>query len=584
MRRQNALALSDNIEDRREKTGFSIACPMFCFQVETNGTLLEFKGQKDSNLLPSEEILGKSIYDVIPSLAQPIMCFVEKALLRKDSQILESQFLVSANEHYYESSLIVCGENKVLAVVRDVTDGGKAAAEVEYLAHHDTLTNLPNRYLFKDHLKLALALAERKKRSLAILFLDLDNFKRVNETLGHNAGDELLQNVADRLSKCVRTTDSLSRLPIEELESIVARLGGDEFTILLSEVVNIQDAAIVSKRILKMLSEPFIIGSNEVFITASIGISMYPFDGKNIDTLLMNADVAMYQAKGQGKNNYQYYSESMNALTFERFTVENKLRRALEQNEFMLFYQPQVDLSTGNIIGVEALIRWLQPDLILIKPGDFIPMTEETGLIVPIGEWVLRTACRQNRAWQKAGFEPIAVTVNVSSVQFRQDDFIEMLSHILDDSDLDPSYLQLELTESTIMKHSENAVKKFHSLQRMGIQIAIDDFGTGYSSLNYLKRFPISTLKIDQSFIRDIVTDPDDQSIVKAIIALSHNLNMKVIAEGVETRKQLALLHEHECDEIQGHLICPPVSSDSIAQFIREKRYLDVLKRTGAKE
>ena len=478
MIRQNSLVLSDSIEDSREKTGFSIACPVFCFQVETNGTLLEFKGQKDSNLLLSEEILGKSIYDVIPSLAQPIMCFVEKALLRKDSQILESQFLISANEHYYESRLIVCGENKVLAVVRDVTDGGKAAAEAEYLAHHDTLTNLPNRYLFKDHLKLALALAERKKRSLAILFLDLDNFKRVNETLGHNAGDELLQNVADRLSKCVRTTDSLSRLPIEELESIVARLGGDEFTILLSEVVNIQDAAIVSKRILKMLSEPFIIGSNEVFITASIGISMYPFDGKNIDTLLMNADVAMYQAKGQGKNNYQYYSESMNALTFERFTVENKLRRALEQNEFMLFYQPQVDLSTGNVIGVEALIRWLQPDLILIKPGEFIPMTEETGLIVPIGEWVLRTACIQNRAWQRAGFEPITVTVNVSSVQFRQDDFIEMLSHILDDSGLDPRYLQLELTESTIMKHSENAVKKFHSLQGMGIQIAIDDFGT----------------------------------------------------------------------------------------------------------
>jgi len=286
----------------------------------------------------------------------------------------------------------------------------------------------------------------------------------------------------------------------------------------------------------------------------------------------------MYQAKEKGRNNYQYYTVSMNEFAKERFTIENKLRKALDQNEFMLFYQPQIDITTGEILGVEALIRWLQPDLVLVKPGEFIPITEETGLIVPIGEWVLRTACIQNKAWQTDGFKPVRMTVNVSSVQFRQDNFEELVSQILSDSGLDPSYLQLEITESTIMKHSENAIKKLHSLQSRGIQVAIDDFGTGYSSLNYLKRFAISTLKIDRSFIQDLATNPDDQSIVKAIIGLAHNLNKKVIAEGVETRKQLALLRGYGCDAIQGYLLCPPINATSLSQFITEGRHLELMR------
>jgi EAL domain-containing protein (putative c-di-GMP-specific phosphodiesterase class I) len=304
-----------------------------------------------------------------------------------------------------------------------------------------------------------------------------------------------------------------------------------------------------------------------------MGITVYPLDGTDIDTLLINADVAMYQAKKQGRNCYQYYSESMNKFAFERFTVENKLRKALEHNEFMLFYQPQINIQTGKLIGAEALIRWLQPDLVLTRPGEFIPLAEQTGLIIAMGEWILRTACEQNRTWQKSGLKPMIMTVNVSSIQFRQDNFIETVSRVLSDTGLDPGYLQLELTESTIMQHSETTIKKLLALQALGVQTSIDDFGTGYSSLKYLKHFPLDTLKIDTSFVRDLVTSTTDQSIVKAIITLAHNFNLKVVAEGVETREQLTYLREHGCEAVQGYLICPPVNSVVMAQFTKKKKY-----------
>jgi EAL domain-containing protein (putative c-di-GMP-specific phosphodiesterase class I) len=326
-----------------------------------------------------------------------------------------------------------------------------------------------------------------------------------------------------------------------------------------------------------MLSEPFIIESHEIFITASIGIAMYPFDGQNIDTLLMNADISMYQAKRSGRNTYQFYSKAMNSFTLERFTMENKLWKALEQDEFRLFYQPQVDLSTGDIIGVEALIRWLQPDLLFVKPKDFLPLAEETGLIVKIGEWVLRNACSQSRFWQTMGIKPIMITANVSSAQFKQENFVDTVDRIISDTGMDPVYLQLELTESTLMQDSEDTIKKLSAFRDMGIKISIDDFGTGYSSLNYLKRFPISTLKIDQSFIRDINSNQDDQSITRAIIGLARNLNLNVIAEGVEKRRQMVFLRQHGCNAIQGYFICPPLNNDSLIQFINEKRYLKMI-------
>jgi len=550
-------------------------------QIRQDGTLLEFRGQLTHTLLSSAEVLGQNVCDIMPSdIAQQIMRSVERVLQTGDLHSFQYQ-LPTKNKNHYEVKFIVCGEDRVFALISNITQYKRAAENARYLAYHDTLTGLPNRYLFNDRLKQAIAHAEREKQLLAILFLDIDNFKHTNDTIGHKAGDVLLQSVAERLARCLRSADSVSRLSPGESETLVARLGGDEFTMLLSDISNIQDPAKVAQRILSMVAEPFIIGSHEVFITASLGIAVYPFDGKDLDTLLVNADVAMYQAKDQGRNNYQYYSESMNKFTFERFTIGHKLRRALDHNEFMLFYQPQIDIRTGKMIGVEALIRWLQPDLVLIKPNEFIPLAEETGLIIPIGEWVLRTACAQSKAWQKAGLHSIRMTVNVSAVQFKQQNFVEMVSQVLNDTGLAQECLQLELTESTIMKDSENTIRKLQALQAMGIQVAIDDFGTGYSSLNYLKRFPLSTLKIDYSFVRDLVSSSVDQSIVNAIVSLAHNFNLKVIAEGVETKKQLTFLHEARCGGVQGYLICPPVNAVSLRQFMMRESYRGILNSCG---
>ena len=542
-------------------------------QINKNGTLLGFKGRLENNLIISTDaIIGKHISDVMTSdIVQPVMRSVEKAIQTGDLQSFEYQHLLF--DDHYELKFIDNGSDKVLTVITNISAYKKAAERATFFAYHDTLTDLPNRYLFNDRLQQAISLVEREKKMLAILFLDLDNFKQINDTIGHRAGDQLLRSVADRLMKCIRTTDSVTHASREEAESMVARLGGDEFTVLLNKIGNIEEPAIVAGRILKMLSESFIIGAHEVFVTASMGITVYPLDGTDIDTLLINADVAMYQAKKQGRNCYQYYSESMNKFAFERFTVENKLRKALEHNEFMLFYQPQINIQTGKLIGAEALIRWLQPDLVLTRPGEFIPLAEQTGLIIAMGEWILRTACEQNRTWQKSGLKPMIMTVNVSSIQFRQDNFIETVSRVLSDTGLDPGYLQLELTESTIMQHSETTIKKLLALQALGVQTSIDDFGTGYSSLKYLKHFPLDTLKIDTSFVRDLVTSTTDQSIVKAIITLAHNFNLKVVAEGVETREQLTYLREHGCEAVQGYLICPPVNSVVMAQFTKKKKY-----------
>jgi diguanylate cyclase (GGDEF)-like protein len=550
-------------------------------QLNRDGTLLEFKGDlRDGLLMPSEGSAGKNILSVMPSdIAQLIMSHAEKALQTGDPQRIEYQHWMS--EQHYELRLVVGGDDRIFVIISNISDYKQAAERVKYLAHHDPLTDLPNRYLFNDRLKQAIAHADREKQFLAVLFLDIDNFKHINDTIGHRAGDQLLQGIATRLMLGIRKTDSISRPSTEDPEHMVARLGGDEFTMLLTDTNNIQDPATVARRILSMLSDPFVIGGQEVFITASVGIAVYPLDGEDIDTLLINADVAMYQAKNNGKNNFQYYSASMKTLSAERFAVESKLRKALDQNEFMLFYQPQIDIYTGKIIGVEALIRWLQPDLVLIKPGEFIPLAEETGLIIPIGEWVLRTACAENKAWQKVGLQPIRMTVNVSSIQFRQNNFVETVSGILRDTGLDPHYLQLELTEGTIMQDSPNTIKKLHSLRAMGIQVAIDDFGTGYSSLNYLKRFPLSTLKIDYSFVKDIGTSPTDQAIINAIVSLAHNFNLKVIAEGVEKKKQLTFLRECGCEGAQGHLICPPVNTVVLAEFIKKERHLEVLRHTA---
>jgi diguanylate cyclase (GGDEF)-like protein len=451
-------------------------------------------------------------------------------------------------------------ENSLEELVRQRT------AELDHLASYDALTDLPNRILFEDRLTQALVLAQRSQQTLGMLFLSLDRFKKVNDTLGHAAGDRLLQEVALRLSGCIREGDT------------VARFEGDEFALLLTPIGGTKDVVEIIYRINEMLNSPFILDAQELFITASIGISLYPDDGADAHTLLKNAGAALYRAKEQGGGNYQFYAADMNAKAVKRLALENSLRRALEKKEFEVYYQPRVDTSTGQVVGVEALVRWQHPELGLLSPAEFIPLAEDTGLIVPLGEWVLETACAQSKSWQKAGFTPLSVAVNMSARQFQQQNLSLCVARILQETGLDAHYLDLELTESAIMKNAESAVRTLTELKEMGVKIAIDDFGTGYSSLGYLKRLPIDVLKIDKSFVRDATTDPDDAALVMAIIALAHNLRLKVIAEGVETEEQRRFLHLLRCDEWQGYLYSKPLPARAFTELLSQEQNLAFAK------
>lgn len=443
----------------------------------------------------------------------------------------------------------------VMGISRDITERKRAEEIIVRQAYHDALTNLANRRLFMDRLTQALTRVQWHKRLVSVLFLDLDHFKSINDALGHSVGDLLLQAVAERLTTCVRQGDT------------VARLGGDEFAIALADVARTSDIPKVAQKIIDTLSRPYVLEGRELFITTSIGICIYPDDAQDAETLVKNADVAMYRAKKHGRNNYQHYSPDMNAQAFERLAIETSLRHALEREEFFLEYQPQVDIETGRIIGYEALVRWQHPDLGVMPPGKFIPLAEESGLIVPIGEWVLRSACAQNKAWQAAGFPPIRVAVNVSPRQLRHESLLGAVGRALRETGLHPNWLELELTES-IMQDADEAIRLLSQLQAIGVQIAIDDFGTGYSSLNHLKRYPIHKLKIDQSFVRDVTHDPHDRAIVTAIIALAHSLNLKAIAEGVETEEQLAYLRSLKCDEAQGYFLGRPMPAQNATKLL----------------
>jgi diguanylate cyclase (GGDEF)-like protein/PAS domain S-box-containing protein len=441
-----------------------------------------------------------------------------------------------------------------VAVFSDITSRKLAEERLNYLANHDALTGLPNRTLFMERLTLALAHAHRNAKMTAVMFFDLDRFKIVNDTLGHTAGDALLQEVARRVVSCLREDDT------------VARLGGDEFTIILEGLGDEQDVAPIAQKITDILAVPMNLSGQEVFITASIGISVYPNDGADAAALVKNADAAMYRAKDLGKNNYQFFKAEMNTRAFERLTLENSLRRALERNEFELHYQPQIDLDSGRVVGAEALIRWEHPDLGMVPPDRFIPIAEETGMILPIGEWVLRAACTQNKAWQDAGFPALHVAVNLSGRQFRQKNLVGMIQQMLDETGLKAEHLELEITESVIMEQATESIDTINAMRDLGLHLSIDDFGTGYSSLSYLKRFPIDTLKIDRSFVRDITTDQDDAAIVKAVIALAHSLKLMVIAEGVETAEQLKFLREQGCDEMQGYFFSRPLTAQAFGE------------------
>ena len=441
-------------------------------------------------------------------------------------------------------------------LVLNIQQRKRAEERIRHLAYHDALTGLPNRTLLENRLARALTQAHRKNRMLALLYLDLDRFKRVNDGVGRALGDQVLQSVAERLTSTVREADT------------IARVGGDEFAVLLPEISRVEDAAQVAERILEGLRPPLVLGGSQVHPTTSMGIAFYPNDAEEPDTLLRNADIAMYHAKEQGRDNYQFYNFGMTARNPDPLTLESDLRRALERDQFVVYYQPQVCVADSQIVGVEALLRWQHPDRGLMLPTEFIPVAEESGLIVPLGEWVLRTACAQASAWHEAGLSPIRVAVNLSARQFQQRDLVEVVGRVLKDTGLDPRCLQLEITESAAMHDIDFTSGVLANLKDMGIQIAIDDFGTGHSSLNYLKRLPIDDVKIDQSFVRDVITDPNDAAIVGSIVAMTHDLNLKLVAEGVETEEQLAFLKDRRCDVVQGFLFSKPMPPDAVEKMI----------------
>jgi diguanylate cyclase (GGDEF)-like protein/PAS domain S-box-containing protein len=444
-----------------------------------------------------------------------------------------------------------------VSVVEDISGRKRAEERIQYLATHDGLTGLPNRAMFAQLLALAVETAKRYDRKLAVLFIDLDRFKVINDTLGHEAGDVLLREMAARLRECLRASD------------VVARLGGDEFVVLLQEIHEPAQAAAVARNILSVVMKPVVILGHECRVTASVGICMHPEEGQDDQAVMKNADMAMYLAKEEGKNTYQFFSARMKPHSIERLALETNLRRAMELDEFTLHYQAKLDFKSGAITGVEALLRWQNPELGSVSPARFIPLAEETGLIVPIGKWVLRTACAQNVAWISEGLPPLRMCVNLSMRQLNDEGLVREIQAVLAETGMDPTLLELEVTESTIMHNAERAVTVLNAIKELGVRLAIDDFGTGYSSLAHLKRFPIDTLKVDRSFIREVPNDNEDKAIAEAIIAMGKTLSLTVVAEGVETPEQQAFLSDRLCDEMQGYYFSTPVAAQDFAELVR---------------
>jgi diguanylate cyclase (GGDEF)-like protein len=459
-----------------------------------------------------------------------------------------------------DAQLREANEHLVVATVRAQTmteTAEQATAQMSHMAEHDFLTDLPNRALLTDRLAQSIALAQRHGTKVALMYLDLDHFKHINDSLGHAVGDQLLQSVAKRLQACVRLSDTVSRQ------------GGDEFVVLLAEVKEVQDAVFTAEKLIAAMAEPHLVNGHQFHVTLSIGISLYPDDGKDVEDVVRNADTAMYQAKKSGRNKYQVFTPDMNVRAVARQSVEQALHRALEQHEFVLHYQPKVNLETGAITGAEALLRWQQPDHQLVSPAQFVSIAEDCGLILPIGKWALREACRQAKAWLQADLDFGKIAVNVSTTEFHGKDFLADIHIILNDTGLDPHLLEVELTESGLMQDTQQTTAILHALKELGVQIAIDDFGTGYSSLSYLRRFPIDTLKIDQSFLQDI----DGEAIVSAIIAMGMSLKHRVVAEGIETQQQLAFLKSHHCAEGQGYFFSTPVTAEKFATLLATNQY-----------
>ena len=483
--------------------------------------------------------------------ARGLISGFESQVYRKDGQIIWIS----------ENARAVTDEHGVVqhyeGTVEDITERKLYEKRIEQQANYDTLTGLANRSLLNDRLQQSIMTAALYGTRLAVIFVDLDRFKYINDSLGHHVGDQLLCEMSRRLSSCVREGDTVSRL------------GGDEFVLLLNGLGEVDAVASLMERLLEEITLPWITQSGQFDVTSSIGIALYPDDGSDAQTLLKHADSAMYRAKELGRNNFQFFTEELNAMMTERLELETGLRRALERNQFCLYYQPRVDIRTGAITGAEALLRWRASDQEMMQPGKFIPVAEETGLIVPIGEWALREACQQNLAWQQAGLSPLVVAVNVSLRQFQRDDFLQTVSSVLQQTGLAAAALELEVTESSVMHNAERLIDMLSNIRALGVHISVDDFGTGYSSLSYLKRFPVDRLKIDRSFVQDILVDKDSEAIVRTIIALGHNLGLKLVAEGVESAEQVAYLLANGCDELQGFYYGRPMPAHEFELLLR---------------
>jgi len=501
----------------------------------------------------SKELLRQLFANSIPVFR------MEKRYVKKDGDILWTHTTISA-VHEQDGNVLYG-----LAIIENLTEGRKAAEKIRLLAYYDNLTGLPNRTFHKELIKRSIEHARLHKEIFALIYVGLDNFHRINDTLGHSTGDLLLKAVADRLTNTLRESDYIARSDEHESVNVVSRVGGDEFIILAHDLTQAQDAAKTARRLLAEMSAPYDLSGRQVFLTVSIGIALYPENGTDVDDLLKNAEKAMRHTKSEGKDNFHFYSSLMHASVLALLTMESDLHKALERNELLLYYQPKVDAATRMVKGMEALIRWNHPDKGLIPPMQFIPLAESSGLILPIGEFVIRTVCRQIKTWQEACYRQMNISLNVSGIQFDKQNLIEIVKDALQDTGIPSQCLELEITESILMRNPEKAIRILTELKAMGIGILIDDFGTGYSSLSYLKRLPsLDFLKIDQSFVQSLATDPRDQAIVRATIAMAHALNLKTIAEGVETEAQLSFLQEHGCDEIQGYLFSRPLPAEEI--------------------
>jgi len=562
------------------------AIPDTFFRMSRDGVYLDYEPGREgparhargAGADAGDQVVGRHVAEVLPrDIADRLLEEVGMALHVHQVRSVEYELVRSNETHHFEARLVATGADEVLGLVRDISERKRAEEQIRRLAYCDSLTGIPNRQAFLETLERELQRSKVGNKKFAVLFMDLDAFKRINDTLGHDVGDQLLQQVSDRLRETIRPNDLLSRGdlvprvdggPTEATN--LARLGGDEFTILIPDLERVEHALAVAHRVKDAMRRSFIIDGNEIFVTASIGISLFPEDGDDSTSLLKFADTAMYHAKNCGKNNAKLYSSSLTMQIMSHVKLEVGLRRALQNDELYLLYQPQLDVRSSEIVGVEALVRWRHAERGIVPPGEFIPLAEETGLIVPIGEWVLRQACSQARHWQKLARRPVRMAVNLSAKQFKDDNLSQIVLSALQDTGLDPRLLELELTESTLMDDARATLATLEQLRAIGVMMSIDDFGTGYSSMNYLKRFDARALKIDRSFISGLPQDSENAAITRAIIAMAHGLKMIVVAEGVETVEQLGLLEEYGCDLVQGFYLGRPAPAEAVTGMLQK--------------